>query len=261
MSGIAGWVDFTRDIDRQPGVVRSMVATLANRGPDGERVWAAGHAVLGHRRLAVPGSMLGAQPAVAEQDDRVLGALAFDGEVYNAAALRSRLLSAGHRIPGDDHAHVLLHAYLEWGDSFPDQIEGTFAIAVWDARTEEVLLARDHFGVKPLYYTLLPTGVVFGSEPKAVLAHPLVEAVADADTLREAMAFTATPGNGLFVGLRKVTAGSTTRVAASGTKDHTFWELTAAPHTDDERTTVATVRGLMEEAVGRQLLAHGETSV
>lgn len=261
MSGIAGWIDFVRDIDRQHGVVRSMVATLANRGPDGERVWGSGHAVLGHRRLAVPGSVLGAQPVVAEVEGRVLAALAFDGEVYNASALCSRLHSAGHRISGDDHAHVLLHAYLEWGAAFPEQVEGTFAIAVWDARTEELLLARDHLGVKPLYYTSLPTGVVFGSEPKAVLAHPLVEAVADTDTLREAMAFTATPGNGLFAGMRKIRAGSTTRVTAGGTKDQTFWELTAAPHTDDERTTVATVRGLMEEAVERQLLAHGETSV
>lgn len=255
MAGIAGWVEFERDLTLGGDVVRAMTATVAHRGPDGEEIWTSPHAVLGHRRLAVIDANGGHQPMVAEEDGRTLAVLTYNGELYNAAELRSELTSRGHRFRTRGDTEVVLRAYLEWRQDCATHLDGMFAFAVWDAVRDELVLVRDRMGIKPLYYLLRPSGLLFGSEPKAILAHPLVDAVVDDDGLREVLGFAGTPGRTAYRGIKKMLPGHVLTVGAGGPATHCYWRLTAAPHTDDERTTIDTIRSLLEEAVARRLVS------
>src|SRR5436305_14418233 len=114
MCGIAGWVDFDRNLTTERAVAQAMTDTMACRGPDAEGLWIAPHVALGHRRLAVIDLEGGRQPMVVEEDKRILAALTYSGEVYNFLALRTELAARGHRFRTRSHSEVVLHAYLEW---------------------------------------------------------------------------------------------------------------------------------------------------
>ncbi|HKS99638.1 MAG TPA: asparagine synthase (glutamine-hydrolyzing) [Rugosimonospora sp.] len=253
MGGIAGWVDYHRDLGRDGGVVRGMIARLAHRGHEAESLWVGTRAVLAHRQLAVGEPRNARRPALATDGGQVLAVLAYDGEIYNHAALRTELTARGHRFRERGDTEVALRAYLEWGMDCASHLDGMFAFAVWDARQQALVLVRDRLGIKPLYYCRTATGVLFASEPKAILAHPLVPATVDEDGLREALAFTGTPGRTVFRDIQKVLAGTVLRIDRHGTTQNRYWALTGQPHTDDRAKTVEVVRGLLEEAVGKQL--------
>src|SRR6266545_697417 len=206
MSGIAGWVDFARDLSRERATVLAMTATMACRGPDGEGVWVGRRAAFGHRRLAVVDLADGRQPVTAERDGEVVAVGMHSGSILNHHELRRDLAACGHRFRTEGDTEVLLYAYLQWGADCVHRLEGTFAGAVWDARTEELWLVRDRLGVEPLFYYPTPTGVIFGSEAKAVLAHPFVEPVVDADGLREIFTYAGTPHMAFFRDMHRLRA-------------------------------------------------------
>ncbi|MFI6823851.1 asparagine synthase (glutamine-hydrolyzing) [Micromonospora sp. NPDC050187] len=255
MSGIAGWVDYERDLSRAQATVRAMSATMANRGPDAEGIWTSPRAAIGHRRLALVDLDGGRQPYVVEADGQVLAVVAVDGDVYNAPALRAELESHGHRFRSRGDAEVVAYAYLQWGAGLAEKLEGGYAFAVWDVRREELLLVRDRLGARPLFYYPTPHGTLFASERKAILDHPQAEAVLDADGLREILSYAGTPGHGVFKGMHQVRAGHVVRVTRSGHREERYWALEAQPHTDDLDTTVSTVRELLEQSVSGQLTA------
>ncbi|MEU8775784.1 asparagine synthase (glutamine-hydrolyzing) [Streptomyces sp. NPDC048606] len=258
MCGIVGWVDYERDLDTDPSalsVARAMTDTLACRGPDAEGVLAARRAVLGHRRLSIIDLEGGVQPMRYAEGGSAVATLTFCGEVYNHRELRAELISRGHAFRTRSDTEVVLHAYLEWGEGLVDRLNGMYAFAVWDARTEELLLVRDRMGVKPLYWFETPHGVVFGSEPKALFAHPGVPRRVDAEGLCEALDMVKTPEHAVFTGLREVRPGQLLRVRRQGVTRRRYWRLEAREHTDDLPTTIATVRGLLEDIVSRQMVA------
>ncbi|HEY8374623.1 MAG TPA: asparagine synthase (glutamine-hydrolyzing) [Pseudonocardiaceae bacterium] len=255
MCGVAGWVDFERDLREQSSTVRTMVATLANRGPDAEAVWTDERAALGFRRLAVIDLVTGDQPMVAEEDGRVLAVLVHNGEVYNYRQLREELVARGHRFRTTSDTEVVLRAYLEWGEHCVERLEGMFGFAVWDPQRQQLMLARDRLGIKPLYYAPLGRGVVFGSEIKALLAHPLVEPVIDLEGMAEVLTYIATPGHAVYRGLHEVKPGHVVLVQDGRVSERCYWSLTSHEHTDDWDTTVATVRGLLEESVAAHLVS------
>ncbi|MGV9267502.1 asparagine synthase (glutamine-hydrolyzing) [Kitasatospora sp. NPDC003701] len=255
MCGITGWIDFERDLTARRPVLDAMTRTQLCRGPDAGGAHLERHAALGHRRLAVIDPEGGAQPMTAEHDGRVLAALTYSGEVYNHRELRAELEAAGHRFRTRSDTEVVLHAYLEWGEGLAERLNGMFAFALWDSRSEELLLVRDRMGVKPLHYHLTPHGVVFGSEAKAVLAHPDVRPVVDLDGLREMLAVTRTPGRTVYRGIAEVRPGHLVRVRRQGVSERRYWALEAREHTHSLDTTVATVRALLEDIVHRQLEA------
>jgi asparagine synthase (glutamine-hydrolysing) len=255
MCGITGWVDFDRDQGPEREVLQAMTDTMACRGPDAQGLWLDPHVGLGHRRLAIIDLEGGRQPMAAEQDGETLAVLTYSGEVYNFRELRTELSSRGHRFLTDSDTEVVLRAYLEWGEDFIDHLNGMYAFALWDARAQQLLLVRDRMGIKPLYYHPTRGGVLFGSEPKAILAHPQVEPVVDADGLRELLAFVKTPEHAVYRGMREVRPGQIVTVHREGIRARRYWKLEAREHTDDLDTTVRTIRELLEDIVARQLIS------
>ncbi|WP_049651655.1 asparagine synthase (glutamine-hydrolyzing) [Kitasatospora sp. MY 5-36] len=255
MCGITGWVAFERDLTAERGVIDAMTATQARRGPDAGGVHLEPHAVLGHRRLAVIDIAGGVQPMTVEHDGRTLAVLTYSGEVYNHRELRAELEAAGHRFRTRSDTEVVLRAYLEWGEHLAERLNGMFAFAVWDIRREELLLVRDRMGVKPLYYHRTPDGVVFGSEVKALFAHPAVRPVVDLDGLRELLGYARTPGLTPYRDIHEVRPGHVVRVRREGLSVRRYWALEVREHRDSLEATVATVRALLDDIVHRQLEA------
>ncbi|WP_405017322.1 asparagine synthase (glutamine-hydrolyzing) [Kitasatospora sp. NBC_00070] len=255
MCGLTGWLDWDTDLRHAARTVREMTATLACRGPDAESVWLSRHLALGHRRLSVIDLDGGVQPlADAEVPQAVL---AYNGELYNYRELRRELEGYGHRFRTDSDTEVVLRSHLQWGAAAPERFNGIFAYAVWDTRGEELLLVRDHLGIKPLYWHPHRSGVLFGSEPKALLANPLFPAELDATGVAELFALPAAPtaGHGLFRGLNEVRPGHLLRITRGATTEVRYWKLESAVHTDSPAETRAHVRELLADAVERQLLS------
>ncbi|HET9896453.1 MAG TPA: asparagine synthase (glutamine-hydrolyzing) [Streptosporangiaceae bacterium] len=252
MCGIAGWVDFSRDLLAERAAVEAMTATMACRGPDAGGVWCSGNALIGHRRLAVVDLPGGAQPM---SDANAV--LTFSGEIYNFRELRRELEGFGHDFRTRSDTEVLLRAWIQWGADCLRRLNGMFAFAIWDAASEELFLARDRLGVKPLCFARTPDGVLFGSEPKAILAHPGFRAELDAEGIAEILApvGTRTPGHGVYRELSEVRPGYLVRVNRAGLTSRAYWKLAALPHSDDEADTIARVRELLDDIVDRQLIA------
>jgi asparagine synthase (glutamine-hydrolysing) len=248
--GIAGWVDYERDLTSERATALAMTRTMAARGPDDEGLWIDSHAALGHRRLAVIDIEGGRQP-MSEGPATIV----YSGETYNFRELRRELEAHGHRFRTHSDTEVVLRAYLQWGADMVDRLNGMYALAIWDTRTEELLLIRDRMGIKPLYYAPTPHGVLFGSEPKAILANPVFPARLSDEGLLELLTSTKAPGHAVFEGMREVIPGHVVRVSRNGTTERQYWALTAREHTDDLDTTVRHVRELLDDIVERQLIS------
>lgn len=141
------------------------------------------------------------------------------------------------------------------GEGLVDKLNGMFAFAVWDVRSQELLLVRDRMGVKPLYYYPTADGVLFGSEPKTILANPGIPRRINVDGLRELLDMVKTPEHAIFTGMHEVRPGHTVRVRREGLVKRCYWALEAKEHTDTLKQTIDTVRGLLEDTVSRQLIS------
>ena len=256
MCGIAGWIDWQRDLRQEAATLGRMAATLAPRGPDDAGLWLDEHAALAHRRLIVVDPDGGAQPMSRRFGRREL-TIVYNGELYNTEDLRRPLLGKGYRFRGHSDTEVLLAAYAAWGEACLQRLNGIFAFAIWDAQAQELFLARDRLGVKPLFYVPRPDAFLFASELKALLAHPLVPPVLDRDGLAEVllMAPARTPGHGVFQGVRELRPGHALRCTRQGVRTLRYWSLEAHEHPDDLETTVRTVRDLVRDTVERQLVS------
>ncbi|MEU9504867.1 asparagine synthase (glutamine-hydrolyzing) [Micromonospora sp. NPDC048170] len=255
MCGIAGWLDFSRDLARERPVLDAMSETMRDRGPDDDGTWVQGHVGLCHRRLAVIDLDGGRQPMVAHVGPRQQPVvLIYTGEVYNYRDLRAELVARGHRFRTRSDTEVVLRAYLEWGADSVPRLRGMFAFALWDSSREELLLVRDRLGVKPLYYAPRPSGVLFASEPKGILANPGFAPEVDESALPILLdGRWALPGETPFRGMHLVKPGHVLRVGRSGTTEWPYWRLTSGEHSDDLPTTVDTVRAILTEVVQQQL--------
>ncbi|MGB6165374.1 MAG: asparagine synthase (glutamine-hydrolyzing) [Pseudonocardiaceae bacterium] len=254
MCGITGWVSFDRDLTRHQVDLDAMTATMACRGPDAEGHWLDRHAALGHRRLAVIDIEGGTQPMSVPTDEGAV-TITYSGEVYNFTELRSELQRRGHRFRTRSDTEVVLHGYLEWSEAVAERLNGMYAFAIWDTRVEKLVMIRDRMGIKPFFVFRTLDGVLFGSEPKAILANPLADRVVDLDGLRELFSATKTPGHAVWYGMREVLPGTVVTLDRTGMREHTYWTLRTRTHTDDQQTSIATVRSLLEDIVARQLVA------
>lgn len=169
MCGITGVVHLNNE-PVSPAILQKMTDAIAHRGPDGEGHWIEGNVGLGHRRLAIIDlSPAGHQPMISADHRYVLS---YNGEIYNFRELRSELETAGYWFRSKTDSEVVLAALAHWGNDALLRFNGMFAFALWDRKERTLLLARDRYGIKPLYYGRQGGFFVFGSEQKAILARP-----------------------------------------------------------------------------------------
>ncbi len=256
MCGIAGWIDWQQDIRQNQSALEAMVAPMACRGPDGSGTWVTPRAGLGHRRLVVIDPEGGMQP-MSRREGRNTYTMVYNGELYNYRELREQLMSQGFEFRSESDTEVLLTSYIAWGVSCLEHLNGIFAFAIWDSSVQTLFMARDRLGVKPLFYSQRPHGLLFGSEMKAILAHPQMPHEIGADGLAEVFALgpAHTPGHGVFRGIHELRAGQFLTYQATGLKVRTYWNLTSHEHPDDIVTTRHTIRDLLRDTVSRQLIA------
>jgi asparagine synthase (glutamine-hydrolysing) len=257
MCGIAGWVDLERDLSGERPVMQRMANTLACRGPDAEGFWLSAHAAFAHRRLAVIDIEGGKQPMVRAVASGKEYALTYSGEVYNFVELRSELARLGHAFETRSDTEVLLRAYMQWGAACVERLNGMFAFGVWDGARQELFLARDRLGIKPLFYAVRGSTLLFASEPKALLAHPAVASEVDDEGLAELLVMgpMRTPGRGVFRGIDELRPAFALRFDRAGAHALRYWQLESRPHVDDLDTTTATIRSLLDDIVRRQLVS------
>lgn len=212
MCGIAGWIAASARAPA-PDVTTAMLGVMAHRGPDGEGMHHAStgreeyRVALGHRRLAIIDVEGGQQPM---HDEAVGLSVVFNGEIYNFRELREKLESYGYRFERDSDTEVLLRGYRHWSTRVVEHLRGMFAFAIWDARRERLMLARDRFGEKPLYLHQRDDGsVFFASEIKALLEVPGIEAEVDHEAVFDYLAYRYVPGpKSMFKGISKLMPGS-----------------------------------------------------
>ena len=254
MCGICGIVDFgTASV---PGdVIRLMTDSIRHRGPDDEGVFTASNVGLGHRRLSIIDlSETGHQP-MCSADGR--WTLVYNGELYNFESLRDRLEGMGHRFRGTSDSEVLLEAFAQWGVDALQMFDGMFGFALWDSRENELHLARDRFGIKPLYYRRTADGVAFGSGIKAILAADRTQREVDPQALHEYMYFGNALGTKtLFRGIAKLAPGHRLAVSRDGCKSHPYWSVSDTEQLDvGEEEAVAEVRTRLDETVRQHLVS------
>lgn len=256
MCGITGWVDFTRDLEQQQPIIAAMTDTLALRGPDAHGSWRHRHALLGHRRLAIIDLAGGVQPMTYRFADGQQVALVYTGEVYNHNPLRERLQALGHQFQTRSDTEVVLHAYLQWGEACCEYLSGMFAFAVFDTRDGHLLLVRDRLGVKPLYYAQQGRGLLFGSEIKAILAHPEFAKALDMVGLVDGLSLSRATARTAFRGISELPPGHRLSWRPQGqVKVSRYWQLSRREHEDDLDSTVQRTRELLGKALGEQLYA------
>jgi len=206
MCGIAGIVHTEGLKPVDPDRVRRMCDAIAHRGPDGEGVWTAPGVGLGHRRLSIIDLAGSPQPMMAAEGDAVI---VFNGEIYNFRDLRKELQALGATFRTDGDTEVILQAWRHWGLDCLPRLHGMFAFALYDLRQRTTLLVRDRFGVKPLFTARLSDGaVIFGSELKALLAHPSLRREIDPLAVEDYLAWGYVPDHrSILKGVEKLPAG------------------------------------------------------
>jgi asparagine synthase (glutamine-hydrolysing) len=211
--------------------------------------------VLGHRRLAIIDLATGDQP-MCNEDGSIW--LVYNGEIYNYRELRRLLSSHGHVFRTESDSEVILHAYEQYGEECPAYFNGIFAFAIWDARRERLFLARDHFGVKPLYYHHREgKSFSFASEIKALLADPEVPREMDVEALNLCLTFRRTPSPWtLFRGIRKLSPASSLSVSRTDLREHTYWSGDPPiDRTTEQEAWIEQLQQSLQSAVTRQMIS------
>ena len=257
MCGIAGIVDLQGPRDISRGRVQRMTDAIAHRGPDGEGHWLAPGVALGHRRLAIIDPEGGVQPMLGEQI-----AVVFNGMIYNFRQLRTELEAMGARFETDCDTEVLLHGWRAWGDALPERLDGFFAAAIWDERTDTLALIRDRWGKKPLYYAISPQGeLLFGSDLAAILAGMNGTPPIREDALSDYLAFGYVPEpKSILSGIEKLPPAHRLilkRGAWRDAKAERYWSIHVHPedHGQTMNDAVDELMPLLRSAVDKRLIA------
>lgn len=260
MCGFAGFSDYDDSLLDEKylwmALARRMARRISHRGPDDQGAHVSDHCALAHMRLAVIDPQNGQQPMTVTREGKSC-TIAYNGEIYNAAELRSDLESRGYIFYTNCDTEVVLNAYLCYGEDCPNMLNGIFAFAVDDGINERTFLCRDRFGVKPLFYTFKNNRLAFASEIKGLFEFPGVNPVIDREGLCEVFGLgpARTPGHGVFKGIKELRPGHFAIYDRDGWRDHRYHDLTAAPYTESYEETVDTVRELLMDTVKRQMTA------
>jgi asparagine synthase (glutamine-hydrolysing) len=256
MCGICGIFFSDRDWHVQADSLGRMNRSIAHRGPDDEGFFLEENVGLAMRRLSIIDVQSGHQPIANENQDVWI---VYNGEIYNHAELRRGLEAKGHRYKTNSDTETIVHLYEEYGRDCVKQLRGMFAFVIWDRRKRVLFAARDRLGIKPFYYRWDGKAFVFGSEIKAILAYPGVQAEFNRGTLAEYLAFGYITGQEtMFAGIRKLMPGHVLGLSEqSGLKIERYWnletEVDREPRSRDYY--VKTYREMLEAAVGSHLMS------
>jgi len=254
MCGIAGFTTFgVAEYDRS-AVIRAMTEAVAHRGPDGEGFFEDSGVDLGHRRLAVIDVPGGRQPM---SDRGTRYEILYNGEVYNYLELRKELEDRGHGFKTRSDTEVVLECLALDGTAALARFNGMFALALWDRRERRLLLARDRMGIKPLFYALHGSDLIFASELKALLKHPYVTRNLDLRSVNKYFTYGYIPApHSIFVDIHKLEPGSCLEIDATGVTRKVYWDIPLADNPVSGRNfeeCCDDVRFLMRNAVRREL--------
>ncbi|MFD1735269.1 asparagine synthase (glutamine-hydrolyzing) [Bacillus salitolerans] len=256
MCGITGWISFKQYLNNEGSTLEKMTNTLTLRGPDDTNVWIKNHVAFGHKRLVVVDPEGGIQPMTRQKIDQSY-TICYNGELYNTEDIRAELIKRGYTFQSHSDTEVLLTAYIEWEEACVDHLNGIFAFAVWDEQKEKLFIGRDRLGVKPLFYTEKNGSLIFGSELKALLAHPSVKAEIGLDGIAEVFGLgpSRSPGHGVFNGVQELRPAHALTFSKQGLKVWRYWNVESKPHLDNVEETAENIRYLFKDAVTRQLVS------
>ncbi|MBN7573997.1 asparagine synthase (glutamine-hydrolyzing) [Clostridium sp. 2-1] len=256
MCGIAGLVNFKKNIVQDKDILNNMIKTLEKRGPDAKGYYISPNVLLGHRRLIVVDPEGGLQPMTKIFEGKKY-TLVYNGELYNTEDLRKELKAKGFTFDSYSDTEVLLTSYICWGKDCVNKLIGIFAFGVFDEDKREVFLARDQMGVKPLFYTVHDNTLVFGSEIKTLLADPRVKREIDMEGLTEIFGLgpATIPGSGVFKNIKEIAPANCLLVSGDGNiKKWEYWTVEAKEFHETAEEAIVHARELLIDAVKRQLV-------
>lgn len=260
MCGVTGIVNLNGDLV-SADILQKMTDAVRHRGPDGEGFWLEGNVGLGHRRLSIIDlSSAGHQPMTS---DGGRYSLSYNGEIYNYRELRAELKNSGFVFRSNSDTEVVLYALIHWGTEALLRFNGMFAIAFWDTKERSLLLARDRFGIKPLYYSRQGSVLAFGSEQKAILAHPEFQRKIDASALMEYFTFqNILSDRTLIEDIRILPAGHYAILKNGDTdlKMYSYWDFNFREPNNgkDKEAYIEELNYLFQQSINRQLVSDVE---
>lgn len=256
MCGFVGFANLKENISDDVHILKNMNSCLQKRGPDEDGFFTKEHINLGHRRLIIIDADNGKQPMTASYNNNHY-TIVYNGQLYNAKDLRKDLIEKGFEFSGYCDTEVLLKSFICYGTNILSKLNGIFSFAIWNEEKQELFLVRDHFGIKPLYYTLVDNTLIFASEVKALFKHPKVKIELDSTSICELFGLgpAHTPGNGIFKNIHELKPAHFLLFNEYGIHVEEYWKLESKPHTDSFEKTCETVQYLLEDSIKRQLIS------
>ena len=251
-----GRVNFKRDISNEKEIISDMVRTLSGRGPDECGLFLKSHVNLGHRRLSIIDKENGKQPMSQIFNDNIY-TIVYNGQLYNCDELKQILEDNGFSFKGYSDTEILLKAYIFYGKDVCNHLNGIFSFAIWNSKKEELFLARDQFGIKPLYFAILEDDFIFASEIKGILKFPKFKAQISKQEISELLGIgpSHTPGRTPFKNIEEVKPAHFKVITKDSIYDTEYWKLKTKEHTDDFKTTVEKIKFLVKDATKRQMVS------
>ncbi len=258
MCGIVGFTNYDGNMRNEEAgrVLSNMNNTLSKRGPDENGIYIKEDICIAHRRLIVIDPEGGKQPMICKYLGNTY-VITYNGQIYNTRELRETLEKSGFTFEGHCDTEVLLKAFIYYGYNVVNHLNGIFAFAIWNEGKKELFLARDHFGVKPLFYSIKDNQLIFASEIKALFEYPSIYPKIDGQGIAELFGIgpAHTPGVGVFKGIEELKPANYLVFNRSGMRIKEYWKLKSRMHTDDFATTCCTVKELLTDAIERQLVS------
>ena len=254
MCGIVGFVNYEKNISTYKNVLNTMTNTLHKRGPDETGYYINKHIALGHKRLIVIDPEGGKQPMI-EKYSFGEYVIVYNGQIYNFDEIKQSLISQGFEFNTHSDTEVLLKAYIFYGKDVVHHLNGIFSFAIWDSHSEELFLARDHFGVKPLFYTFFDNSFIFASELKAIFEYPNIQKTLDKQGLSELFGIgpAHTPGLTIYKNIYEVKPAHLAVLNRSGFHVERYWKLKSNPYTESLEETCAHLKNLIKDSINKQL--------